>query len=311
MVGQTEALIRLQEILKYGDSRRGKVARAILTKVPYGYDLETKLNAALSIPNLSVQDLRRVSRMTYQEVREQTPHLYPAHEFMTLFSKVMADWTQHRVEPIDRSKPFIDNPLVLLVGQLQSFTIAQTKMIKDGIKYKGEIMHERLGQKVPKGVATSMAAMSMFSRLAAYGYLSGIPAGFLWNVVRWKNPLDDEDALNFWAALYRAGVMSTVGEMTLDMMRWDRSLEERLVGPGPGLGVDIVKDIIQASKKGELKRAGRTVSRLARIGPAFPLSRMWEVLFDEETSTPPASSPTRNTRRALPRRTIDRNTIRR
>ena len=262
-----------------------KVAREQLISLPSAYELEGKLKEALSIGGLTVEDVEKVSEMLPDEVREQTPHLWAVHDFLAEFAKETADWTQHRVEAMDRGRPWTNNPIFIMMQQLQSFNIAQTKFVKDQFIREWKVMHTFLNQKdLPsalqgKGASRALGSLWLFPRILMWGGIFGVPTAVLGKLIRFDAP--DEDTIGLATGLYKAGMFTQLGEYMLQIQRWNRGAEEILLGPTLGTIADIAGDIGQGKPL-------RTVSRLARPplgGPSMKQIIDWTK--PEEGGRPP------------------------
>ena len=238
-----------------------KVAREQLISLPGAYALEGKLKEALSIGGLTVEDVEKVSEMLPDEVRQDAPHLWSVHDFLAEYAKETADWTQHRVEAMDRGRPWTNNPIFIMMQQLQSFNIAQTKFVKDQFVREWKIMHTALNQKdLPsllqgKGAARALGSLWLVPRIVFWGGMFGIPTAILGKLIRFDAP--DEDTIGLATGLYKAGMFTQLGEYMLQIQRWNRGAEEILLGPTLGTVADIAGDIGQGKPL-------RTVSRLVR-----------------------------------------------
>jgi hypothetical protein len=294
--------------------KRAKTARTRLTAQPGAYELDAKLDAALSVPNLTPKDISTVQSLTEKEVREQVPHLFPVYDFFAEYSKEMADYTQHRVESMDRSKLLRDDPMMLMLMQLQSFNIAQTKYIKDTFKREWEIMHEFLKERQPinalkhKNVARALGSLYLIPRMLTWSGIFGIQGVILGALSRARAPGEDE--LNFMTAVYKAGMFTMIGEQMRQIYLWNRGAEEVILGPSLGIGADLLSDAFMAIKKGEPGRAFRTPARLARppfAGPSVHQLMKWA---GEGDKMPPKPLNRGGGRRRLQRRQLQRREMR-
>ena len=317
LMGRAYAASQMKTMLR--KPNRVKTARERILAQPGAYDLESKLDEALQIPNLTTKDIEIVQSLTEQEVRDQVPHLFPVYEFLAEYAKETADYTQHRVESMDRGKLWRDNPVVLLMQQLQSFNIAQTKYIKDTFKREWRIMHEFLKESQPieslknKNVARALGSLYLIPRILTWAGIYGYPAAMLGQIVRFRIP--DEETLKFTTAVYKAGMMTAVGEYMRNIWHWSRGVEEAMLGPGLGIVADVIGDAVDASKQDDvgsaLQRGFRTPLRLMRPPTAGPSAEQIIEWATGEDPTPVSPVNLRGGRNTGQRIRSNRTTIRR
>lgn len=286
-VGNMKQMIR--------DPKRAKVARERLLSLPGAYELQGKLDAAMGVQGLTQKDIETVSEMLPDEVKEHAPHLWAVHDFLAEFAKETADWTQHRVEAMDRGRPWTRNPIFIMMQQLQSFNIAQTKFVKDTFKREWKIMHTYLNESdLPsalqkKGVARALGSLWLIPRIIMWGGLFGIPTAVLGKIIRFDTP--DEDTIGLATGLYKAGMFTQLGEYMLQINRWNRGAEEIILGPTLGTVADVAGDVGQG-------KPFRTVSRLARPPLGGPsMKQLIEWTEPPKSSGRRSSGGNRNTRR--------------
>ena len=315
LAGRYEAVRLLKKIVKRPKS--GKVNRARLLAIPHAYDLEVKLDAALEVPNLTAQDISLVKNLNEKEVRAQAPHLFPVYEFLVEHAKGMADWTQHRVESMDRWKWMRDSPILMTSQLFRSFDHAQNKFLKDKIKKDWEIMHILMNDKgiknklLVKSAATVKVVPILIPNIVISAGLFGIGVNVLQRIAKLEVP--DEEDLDFFAGVVQAGGASFFGNLLFDALRWGRSPEEAALGPVFGTTLDVVGDIIAGGKDvaegnvgAGMLRLSRTLLRLARP-PTINVSA-WELMksLQEEESAPVRPVNLRGGRRSTQRNRLER-----
>ena len=242
-----------------------------LTEMPHAPGLEAKLDAALSVPNLTTGDIDLVKKKKKDDVRSEMPHLYPVHEFLSEYSKEGADWMQHRVEAMDRGRPWSTNPIVLMLFHLQSFTMAQTKMIKDVIKREWKIAHAVLTNSMEpmKGLKQHAAAGALGTswfliKTISIAYPFGVFGNILGRLVRFQEPTEED--LTLMAALYRTGMMTMIGEALWQMHQYPHSSSDIMQGPTLGTLADF--------KQSPLKTTRRLLHPPA-VGPSLETWHKW------------------------------------
>ena len=239
---------------------RAESIRKRLVDVPHVKTLlDSKLTEAMNVQNLTPSDIESVQGKLRDEVREETPHLYPVYEYLAAFGKhAGADWMQHRVESIDRGRLWSTNPIVLLLSQLQSFVIAQTKMLKDVFVREWGIAHTILNKHkdVPiQGVRDASAAgaltgLKLLPRMIILGGIYGGVTGIISSVARVRNPFEDEDRewYSWWMlGVARAGMLSLLGDLVWELHKYPRSTHKRFTGPALGLTADVITDAAQGN----------------------------------------------------------------
>lgn len=236
-----------------------KTAREMLLSLPGAYTLKPKLEAALSVPNLTPKSVEQVASMLENEVREHAPHLFPVYDFLAEFAKETADWTQHRVEAMDRGRPWTRHSIFIMMQQLQSFNFAQTKFVKDAIIREWEIAHQFLKERASienKTIARVMGTLWFLPRVVLWSGMFGFGAEILGRIVRFQVP--DEDSISLLTWLYKAGMYTQIGEYITQFTRFNRGAEEAFLGPTLGTAADFIAD------------PGKTAARLARPPLAGP-----------------------------------------
>ena len=251
-VGHLKQMIEMPE--------RAESIRKQLVHVPHVKTLlDSKLTEAMNVQNLTPSDIETVSAIVLRdEVREKAPHLYPVYEYLAAFGKhAGADWMQHRVESIDRGRLWSTNPIVLLLSQLQSFVIAQTKMLKDVFAREFGIIHTILNKHkdVPiQGVLDAAASgaltgLKLVPRMIIIGGIYGIGTGWISSVARFRNPFEDDREWYSWWMLgvARAGMLSLLGDLVWELHKYPRSTHKRFTGPALGLTADVIQDAAQGN----------------------------------------------------------------
>ena len=225
-----------------------------LTEMPHAPGLEAKLDAALSVPNLTTGDIDLVKKKKKDDVRSEMPHLYPVHEFLSEYSKEGADWMQHRVEAMDRGRPWSTNPIVLMLFHLQSFSMAQTKMIKDVVKREWKVAHAVLTNSTEpmKGLKQHAAAGALGTswfliKTISIAYPFGVFGNILGRLVRFQEPREED--LTLMAALYRTGMMTMLGEALWQMHKYPHSSSDIMQGPTLGTLADFKQSPLKTTRR--------------------------------------------------------------
>ena len=228
------------------DPKSAAVGRAQLTEIPQAPGLPASLDAVMNIKSLTAADIDSVSGKLRDEVREDMPHLYPVYEFLSMFGKEGADWMQHRVEAMDRGRLWSTNPIVLLLAHLQSFNIAQTKMLKDLIVRDWRIAHTVLNHKSDRpldGVrryAKALGGLSILPKMLLYGGAYGFASNLLGDIIRFQTPNEKDQEWMVW--LIKAGMFSMIGDMIWQLHHYPRASYEITLGPGLGTVADVTAD---------------------------------------------------------------------
>ena len=218
----------------------------------------------------------------------------------------MADFTQHRVESLDRNKWMRDSPILMTMNLFKSFSYAQTKLLKDRIGMEWGIAHDVINNKtLAKGAASAKIGMVLIPHIILATGIAGIGANILGSISRRRTP--DEDDLNFISGIVQAGGATTFGEIIHQLVEWNQGAEEILLGPGFGSIADVGADVVQGVKQKSLKRGIRTPLRLMRPPTYGPSAWQFLESITEETSSPKRittrrSSGSRRSQRRLPRR---------
>ena len=245
---------------------KAAVNRARLTEIPHAdANLKERLDAALNIKSLSPSDVDIMNTaLKYgrkDEVRAEYPHLMPLYEFLALFSKQGADWMQHRVESVDRVRMLSTDPIAMMLLQLQSFNIIQTKMIGGMFRREARISHaaRTKGNEPFDGIkdiapAAARSAPRLLSKMLIYGALYGGLTKTISDIAKGEDPLDEELHLMSW--LVKSGMMSLLGDMFLQIHRYPRAAQDYLAGPTLSTAGDIVGDAAQGNIDTILRVAG-------------------------------------------------------
>ena len=310
--GKHHAIAKIKKMIR--NPERSNAARERLLSIPHAHTLKPKLNAALSVPNLSVKDMNTIRNLTEKEVREQMPHLYPVYDFLAEYAKEMADFTQHRVESLDRFKWMRDNPVLMTAALFRSFSFAQTKMLKDRLKMEWKVMHtwmnEDMGiqnKAVTKALAVGKTGFVLIPHILLATGMWGTATNLLGRISRFQEP--DEEDLSFFAGVVQAGGATTFGEILYQLTHWAQGAEEAFLGPAFGTMADLTTDVVQGVRQQNLKRGLRTPLRLIRPPGYGPSAYQFLESFGESTM-PPAPTTTRRNRRTPQRRNLQRRDLR-
>ena len=275
LAAQFYAETQIKKMLKNPESI--STERERLISMPHAPGLEKELNRALDVKNLQPSDIDQLRYMTNEEVRETMPSLLPVHDFITEFGKEGSDWTQHRLEAIDRNRAWVRNPIFAMVFQFQSFIYAQQKFLKDLNRRDWRVMHDALSgdegsvqenPKLRRLMSEGMANSSFLFRLLAWGFAGGVVGNVIKDVIRFREP--DEDTFEFLSILQTAGMLGMVGDYIMMAVDWP-GLEGRAVPPALSTPLSIMDDLVRG--KG-VKGKTKTLQRITRppfgIQPAGP-----------------------------------------
>ena len=274
LAAQFYAETQLKKMLR--DPSNVSRERERLMSMPHAPALEKELNRVMSIKNLKESDIDQLRYMTGEEVRATMPFLLPVHDFISEFGKEGSDWTQHRMEAIDRNRAWVRNPIFALTFQFQSFTYAQQKFLKDLNRRDWRVMHDALNGKMENNpklkrlMSEGLSNSSFLFRLMAWGFGGGIVGTIVKNVIRSRTP--DEDDLTFLAVLQTAGMLGMVGDYIMMAVRYP-GLEAGLGTPAVNTPISIMDDLFRG--KG-IKGKTKTIQRMTRppfgiqpIGPSY------------------------------------------
>ena len=275
LAAQFYAETQIKKMLK--DPASVSTERAKLMSMPHAPGIEKELNRALDVKNLQPSDIDQLRYMTNEEVRQTMPFLLPVHDFITEFGKEGSDWTQHRLEAIDRNRAWVRNPIFAMIFQFQSFIYAQQKFLKDLNRRDWRVMHDALSgaegsiqgnPKLRRLMSEGMANSSFLFRLLGWGFAGGVVGNIIKDVIRFREP--DEDTFEFLSILQTAGMLGMVGDYIMMALDWP-GLEGRASFPALSTPLSMMDDLIRG--KG-VKGKTKTFQRIARppfgIQPAGP-----------------------------------------
>ena len=275
LAAQFYAETQIKKMLK--DPSKISQERLKLMSMPHAPGLEKELNRALSVKNLKPSDIDNLRYMTAEEVRQTMPFLLPVHDFLSEFGKEGSDWTQHRLEAIDRNRAWVRNPIFAMALQFQSFIYAQQKFLKDLNRRDWKVMHNALSgeegslqenPKLRRLMSEGLANSSFLFRVLAWGFGGGIVGSIIKDVIRLREP--DEDTLNFLSILQTAGMLGMIGDYIMMAVEWP-GLEGRANPPALSTPLSIMHDLITGK---DFKSRTKTAQRILRppfgIQPAGP-----------------------------------------
>ena len=236
-----------------------------LTEIAHSPDLDAKLDRVLNMEGLTALDIETAGDMLYNEVAADRPDLMPIYDLLREFAKESADWTQHRIEAMDRGRAWHRNPVVLFAQQLQSFNMQQTKFLKDLLTREWKIMHELMKESNPikfmntKEGAAAVGSLKLLPRMLAIGLPFGYSIIFLQHIARGQLP--DAEDLNPLLALIKVGFGTIYADIMWNLLRWKQSgAEDVIVGP---TGATVIEAI---------NTRGQSLGRLVRpplVGPSL------------------------------------------
>ena len=256
---------QIKKMLK--DPSKISTERLKLLSMPHAPGLEKELNRALDIKNLNPSDIDNLRYMTAEEVRQTSPNLLPLHDFLSEFGKEGSDWTQHRMEAIDRNRAWVRNPIFAMTAQFQSFTYAQQKFLKDLNRRDWKVLHTALNgaegstqanPKLRRLLSEGMSNSSFLFRVLAWGFGGGIVGTIIKDVIRFREP--DEDSLNFLSILQTAGMLGMIGDYIMAAVEYP-GLEGGLVAPAISTPASIMSDLVMGK---DFDKKTQTLQRITR-----------------------------------------------